>query len=96
MTVSRNGQVSIPAATRARWREDDRYLPNKVVVVDMGDYVMVAPQLKDPIRELRGVLAGRGGPSSDEMRGQAREEDAEYEDSKEAQRTAARKGRRSA
>lgn len=70
VTVSRNGQVSIPAA-RARWKAD------KVVVVDMGDHVVIRPALDDPVRELRGVLAGRG-PSTDEMRRQAREEEAAH------------------
>lgn len=72
MRVSRNGQVSIPAAARARWRAD------KVVVVDMGDYVVIRPAPDDPIAELRGKYAGRG-PSSDEMRRTARKEDAEHE-----------------
>lgn len=95
MTVSRNGQVSIPAAVRARWRADDGVLADKVVVVDMGDYVVIGPALKDPVRQLRGVLAGRG-PSSDEMRRQAREEDAEYEAKREAQRKEMHKSPRSA
>lgn len=75
MTVSRNGQVSIPAAARARWKA------KKVVVVDMGDYVVVRPVSDDPIRELRGVLRGRG-PSTDEMRRMDREEEAEREDAR--------------
>lgn len=84
MTVSRNGQVSIPAAVRARWRADDGVLADKVVVVDMGDYIVIGPALKDPIGSLRGKYAGRG-PSTDEMRRQDREEDAAHEAKREAQ-----------
>ncbi len=72
MTVSRNGQVSIPAATRARWQAD------KVIVVDLGDHVVIRPASVDPVRELRGKYAGRG-PSSDQMRSQARDEDVAHE-----------------
>jgi AbrB family looped-hinge helix DNA binding protein len=35
MTISRNGQVSIPAETRARWNT------RRVVVVDLGDRVVM-------------------------------------------------------
>jgi bifunctional DNA-binding transcriptional regulator/antitoxin component of YhaV-PrlF toxin-antitoxin module len=37
MTMSRNGQVSIPAQTRARWGT------RKVIVVDLGDRVVMRP-----------------------------------------------------
>ena len=67
MTVSRNGQVSIPAATRARWQAD------KVVVVDLGDHVVIRPASADPVAELQGKYAGRG-PSSDSVRRGARGE----------------------
>lgn len=72
MTISRNGQVSIPAETRARWQA------KQVVVVDMGDYLVMRPVSDDPIGDLRGVLAGRG-PSTDEMRTQARREETQHE-----------------
>lgn len=75
MTVSSNGQVSIPASTRSRWRT------SKVVVVDMGDRIVMRPLSADPIAELRGKYAGRG-PSTDEMRAQARAEDLEAEERK--------------
>lgn len=68
MTVSRNGQVSIPAETRARWNT------RKVIVVDMGDRVVIRPMPDDPIAEIRGKYAGRG-PSTDEIRKQMRAED---------------------
>ena len=68
MTVSRNGQVSIPAEVRARWNT------RRVVVVDLGDRIVVRPMPDDPIAEIAGKYAGRG-PSSDEMRKQMRAED---------------------
>lgn len=72
MTLSRNGQVSIPAETRARWKT------RKVVVVDMGDYVVMRPASDDPISELAGKYAGRG-PTSDEIRREERQAEARRE-----------------
>lgn len=72
MKVSSNGQVSIPAAARARWGAE------RVVVLDLGDHILLRPLADDPVRSLIGKYAGRG-PTTDEMRRQAREEDAEHE-----------------
>lgn len=72
MKVSSNGQVSIPAEARARWKAD------RMLVVDMGDRVVMRPLPQDPIADLEGKYAGRG-PSSDEMRREARAEDADRE-----------------
>ncbi|MEX1021724.1 MAG: AbrB/MazE/SpoVT family DNA-binding domain-containing protein [Dehalococcoidia bacterium] len=69
MKMSSNGQVSIPAAARSRWRAD------RLLVVDMGDRVVVRPLPDDPIGDLQGKYAGRG-PSADEARRQARADDA--------------------
>lgn len=57
MTVSRNGQVSIPAPARARWNA------RQVVVVDLGDRVVMRPLVSDPVADLRGKYAGRGPDS---------------------------------
>lgn len=65
MTVSQNGQVSIPAATRARWKT------RRVVVVDLGDRVVVRPLPDQPVAGLEGKYKGRG-PSADEARRRAR------------------------
>jgi AbrB family looped-hinge helix DNA binding protein len=65
MTVSRNGQVSIPAETRARWGA------RQVIVVDLGDRVVLRPAGADPVAELQGKYRGRG-PSSDSLRDQDR------------------------
>ena len=69
MTVSRNGQVSIPADTRARWNT------RHVLVVDLGDRVVMRPITDEPIDELRGKYR-RQGPSTDRARAQARRDDA--------------------
>jgi AbrB family looped-hinge helix DNA binding protein len=61
MTVSRNGQVSIPAETRARWNT------RQVLVVDLGDRVVMRPLSDDPIAALKGKYAHRG-PSTDAAR----------------------------
>lgn len=61
MTVSRNGQVSIPAETRARWNT------RRVSVVDLGDRVVMRPISDDPVAALQGKYAGRG-PTADSAR----------------------------
>lgn len=69
MTVSRNGQVSIPAEARSRWNT------RRVVVVDLGDRVVMRPLSDEPLGDLEGKYRGRG-PSSDRARKQVRAEDA--------------------
>jgi bifunctional DNA-binding transcriptional regulator/antitoxin component of YhaV-PrlF toxin-antitoxin module len=66
MTVSRNGQVSIPAAARARWAT------GHVLVVDLGDRVVIRPAA--PVDELVGKYRDRG-PSTDRARHSARSDD---------------------
>lgn len=65
MKVSGNGQVSIPAGARARWKV------SRVVVVDLGDRVVLRPLPDEPVKALQGKYAGRG-PSSDAARQAAR------------------------
>ena len=69
MTVSRNGQVSIPAEARARWNT------RRVVVVDLGDRVVMRPLGDHPIDDLQGKYRGRG-PTTDRARKEARGEEA--------------------
>lgn len=69
MTLSRNGQVSIPAETRARWNT------RQVLVVDLGDRVVMRPVGAEPIGELRGKYA-KQGPTSTRGRQEARREEA--------------------
>ncbi len=72
MKVSSNGQVSIPAEARARWKVD------RVVVADLGDRVVMRPLPPEPIAELKGKYRGRG-PSSQRARRRAQIEDASRE-----------------
>lgn len=68
--VTRNGQVSLPAALRHRWGAES------VLVIDRGDYAIVRPIPADPIAALRGSYAGPG-PTTDEMRADDRAADDE-------------------
>jgi bifunctional DNA-binding transcriptional regulator/antitoxin component of YhaV-PrlF toxin-antitoxin module len=72
MKVSSNGQVSIPADTRARWMTD------RVLIVDLGDRIVLRPLPADPVSELRGKYRGRG-PSTSQARNQARNDEAAAE-----------------
>lgn len=72
MTISRNGQVSIPAETRARWNT------RHVVVVDLGDRVVMRPLADDPAGDLEGKYRGRG-PNTDQTRRAARAADSARE-----------------
>ena len=67
-TVSRNGQISVPAAVRHRWGT------KAVLVIDHGDYAIVRPIPDDPIGTLQGAHAGPGMTSD---RARAAERDAE-------------------
>ncbi|MFZ2056441.1 MAG: AbrB/MazE/SpoVT family DNA-binding domain-containing protein [Acidimicrobiales bacterium] len=69
MTVSRNGQVSIPAEVRARWNT------RRVIVIDLGDRVVMRPLPDRPIDDLEGKYKERG-PSSERARRDARRDDA--------------------
>lgn len=75
MKLSRNGQVSIPAEIRRRWNVD------RVLVIDMDEYVIVRPMPDNVLESLRGKYAGRG-PSASEMVRINREEEIEAEDRK--------------
>lgn len=68
MKVSSNGQVSIPAEARSRWRTAE------VVVVDLGDRVVMRPLPPEPVASLRGKYRRRG-LATDRARQQARAQD---------------------
>jgi len=73
-TISKGGQVSIPAAIRHRWRT------SRVFIEDRGGELVLRPVPDDPIAAARGSLAGRPGASgmtSDDARARSREEEAE-------------------
>lgn len=68
MTVSRNGQVSIPAGARSRWNA------RRVLVVDLGDRVVLRPLPDDAVADLVGKYAGRG-PNADTSRRRSRKDE---------------------
>lgn len=72
MTISRNGQVSIPAEARSRWKA------RRVVVVDLGDRVVMRPLAEDPVGDLEGKYRGRG-PDTERARQRARRADDAHE-----------------
>ncbi len=81
-TISKGGQVSIPAEIRRRWKTD------RLLVEDRGDALVLRPIPADPIRAAIGSLAGPG-PRSDEARDILREEEAAA--TREAARTSGRR-----
>lgn len=70
--VSSNGQVSIPAEVRRRWRV------SRVLVIDKGDRVIVRPIPDDRLGAIIGKYANTT-PPSEALRETARIEDAEHE-----------------
>lgn len=71
LRISSNGQISVPADVRRRWSA------TRVLVIDKGDRIIVRPIPDDPYASIVGRYAG--GPSSEEMRELARDEDAARE-----------------
>jgi bifunctional DNA-binding transcriptional regulator/antitoxin component of YhaV-PrlF toxin-antitoxin module len=72
VTVSENGQVSIPAEALSRWKT------REVIVVDLGDRVVMRPVSDHPVGDLQGKYR-RKGPSSDQARRQVRRNEAARE-----------------
>ncbi|NLE19144.1 MAG: AbrB/MazE/SpoVT family DNA-binding domain-containing protein [Propioniciclava sp.] len=72
MTISRNGQVSIPADARSRWNV------RRVLVVDLGDRVVMRPLADDPVDDLEGKYRERG-PATEISRRRSRAADAARE-----------------
>lgn len=72
-TISRGGQVSVPASVRRRWGT------SRVVIEDRGDSLVLRPIPSDPIEAAIGSFFGPG-PDSGQMRAQFREEEGEAED----------------
>ena len=68
-TISRGGQISIPAEVRRRWGT------SRLTVEDRGDALVLRPIPADPIRAAIGSLAGPG-PTSDLARSRTRTEEA--------------------
>lgn len=74
-TISRGGQISIPAEIRHRWGA------TRVILVDHGTSLELRPLPADPIAALIGSM-NNPGLTTDEIRAQMREEDAEIEERK--------------
>ena len=81
-TISKGGQVSIPADVRHRWGT------NRVLVDDRGDELVFRPLPMDPIAAARGSLRGIASsePTSDAARRQTRDEEARVDDKRGATR----------
>jgi bifunctional DNA-binding transcriptional regulator/antitoxin component of YhaV-PrlF toxin-antitoxin module len=75
LAISSGGQISVPAAVRKRWGT------RAVLAEDRGDQLVLRPAPDDPVAAVRGIFAEEmsGGPTIDELRTGAREEDAELE-----------------
>ncbi len=74
-TISQGGQVQVPADVRRRWGTRD------VVLEERGNSLVIRPVPGDPIGAALASLAGPG-PTSEEIRRQTREEDAELAERK--------------
>ncbi|MHB8458465.1 MAG: AbrB/MazE/SpoVT family DNA-binding domain-containing protein [Candidatus Limnocylindrales bacterium] len=73
-TISKGGQVSIPAEVRHRWRT------SRLFIDDRGSELVLRPIPDDPLAAARGSLAihaGAPGITSDDVRKRSREEEAE-------------------
>jgi bifunctional DNA-binding transcriptional regulator/antitoxin component of YhaV-PrlF toxin-antitoxin module len=74
LRLSKGGQISVPAAIRHRWGG------STIALEDHGDHVVLRPAPDDPIAAARGDLKEIAGEvTSEEMRREARDEDAELE-----------------
>lgn len=80
LVISSGGQISVPAAVRKRWGT------RTVLAEDRGDELVLRPAPDDPIAAVRGIFAEemRGGRSVDELRADARAEDAGLEQRRQA------------
>ena len=76
--VSRNGQVSVPAAVRHRWGT------STVLVIDRGDYAIIRPVPDDPVEVLRGAYDAQG-PTADDARSANRSEEAAIQERRQAE-----------
>lgn len=72
-TISKGGQISVPAEVRHRWGT------RHVVVEDRGNALLIRPIPDDPIGAAIGSLSGRR-PTSDELRSILRAEESAIDD----------------
>ncbi len=71
MKISKGGQVSVPAAVRARWQT------STVVIDDRGDHLVVRPVADDPVESTFGIFAEEfaDAPPAEELIRELREQD---------------------
>jgi bifunctional DNA-binding transcriptional regulator/antitoxin component of YhaV-PrlF toxin-antitoxin module len=74
MTISKGGQVSIPAPIRHRWAT------STLMLEDQGDRIVLTPAADDPIAAAEGALREFGPIDIAEMRVHAREDGRSSED----------------
>jgi bifunctional DNA-binding transcriptional regulator/antitoxin component of YhaV-PrlF toxin-antitoxin module len=88
MKVSSNGQISLPAEVRKRWKAElgDNDAVDVVLVHDTAHGLIIQPFDPDFVRKLRGKYARPGQQSTEEGRRQARLEDQEREDARDRAR----------
>ena len=79
VTISKGGQVSIPAKVRHRWGTD------KVALDDQGTALVIRPIPEDPIGAAIGSLSGRG-PRTNELRALVRDEEATKDERRKGRR----------
>jgi bifunctional DNA-binding transcriptional regulator/antitoxin component of YhaV-PrlF toxin-antitoxin module len=72
-TISKGGQLSVPAEVRRRWGT------SRVSIEDRGNSILISPIPDDPIGAAVGSLRGRG-PDTDQLRSILREEEAEIDE----------------
>ncbi len=85
--ITKAGQMSLPAAIRHRWKT------RAVAIDDRGDYIVFRPVPADPIAAFRVSFRGRG-PSSEEARQLARDEERGREEEEEEEEEEAPAGRK--
>lgn len=73
-SITRGGQISIPAFIRKRWGA-----PN-VSIEDFGDHLVLRPLPEDVLASLRGSVSLRSDMTLEEIREEARREEAEQEE----------------
>ncbi len=77
VTVSKKGWVVIPRDIRERYGIKPG---DKVVIVDYAGRIAIFPAMKDPVREIRGLL--KGGPSLTQALLEERRKEREAEERK--------------
>lgn len=74
LTISKGGQVSLPAEIRRRWGVA------RLMLIDHGDRVELRPLPDDPIAALRGIFKDVSGPPTEVLLADLRREDAALEE----------------